>query len=358
MSFECHERMGRNAMPAQNVYATQLRQVDEECGTRHQSTRTADELGCRLRRSPRRNQVIDDKNALARLNGILVYLDNIDTVFQRVFLADRLPGQLALLANGDEAATKTVSHCPTDDEAACFDASDRVDGRIREGLRQPCNGFPEAFGVAHKGCDVPKLDSRLGIIRNCAYQPPQIVHMCLHVKFAAQNSNISVRGVADSIARFGGAIGPYPAGSGDIVDGGPKEVENEMSTNFSLMADENPDDLPRTLRRERDARLVEAREREARARSSTLTHGFGAADPGYSAQAQAQPHAPLLDPVPAAVTRFNVPFLHLMFFFIKAVFAGIPALFILGVLLWLAGDLLQMLFPWLIKTQILIQFPN
>lgn len=131
-----------------------------------------------------------------------------------------------------------------------------------------------------------------------------------------------------------------------------------MRTNFSLTADENPDDLPRTLRREREARLAEAREREARARSSTLTHGFGAADPGFSAQAPAQPDASLLDPVPAAVTRFDVPVLHLMFFFIKAVFAGIPALFILGVLLWLAGDLLQMLFPWLIKTQILIQFPN
>lgn len=129
-----------------------------------------------------------------------------------------------------------------------------------------------------------------------------------------------------------------------------------MSTNFSLTADEGPDDLPRTLRREREARLAEAREREARQRSGTLTHNFGAPDPGY--RAQAQPHAPELDAVPAAVTRFDVPFFRLMFFFIKAVFAAIPALFILGVLLWLAGDLLQMLFPWLIKTQILIQFPN
>jgi hypothetical protein len=128
------------------------------------------------------------------------------------------------------------------------------------------------------------------------------------------------------------------------------------NANFSLTVDDDPDDLPRTLRREREARLRETREREARERSRTMMHDFGAPDPGFGARAQ--PRAPELEPVPAAVTRFDVPFVHLMFFFVKAVFAAIPALFILGVLLWLAGDLLQMLFPWLIKTQILIQFPN
>ena len=140
------------------------------------------------------------------------------------------------------------------------------------------------------------------------------------------------------------------------MDGGPKEVEDVTNVDFSLTADGGPDDLPRTLRREREARLREAREQEARKRAGTLTHNFGAPDPSHSAPAQ--PHAAELDGVPAAVTRFEVPFFHLMFFFIKAVFAAIPALFILGVLLWVAGDLLQMLFPWLIKTQILIQFPN
>jgi len=130
------------------------------------------------------------------------------------------------------------------------------------------------------------------------------------------------------------------------------------NTNFSLTVDDDPDDLPRTLRREREARLRETREREAREGSRTMPHKFGAPGPSFGAQAPAQGCAPEPQPVPAAVTRFDVPFVHLMFFFIKAVFAAIPALFILGVLLWLAGDLLQMLFPWLIKTQILIQFPN
>ncbi len=89
--------------------------------------------------------------------------------------------------------------------------------------------------------------------------------------------------------------------------------------------------------------------REAKARAATLTHDFGASDAPYDAR---------LAPVPGTVTRFDVPFVHLMLFFIKAVFAAIPALIILGVLLWFAGDLLRNLFPWLVKMQILIRFPN
>jgi hypothetical protein len=129
-----------------------------------------------------------------------------------------------------------------------------------------------------------------------------------------------------------------------------EEVLRVSDTDFPLLADGGPEDLPRTLRREREAREREAREREEAARAATLTHDFGASD------APLDPHPAA--PVAAAVTRFDVPFFRLMLFFIKAVFAAIPALIILGVLLWLAGDVLRNLFPWLVKMQILIRFPN
>ncbi len=64
------------------------------------------------------------------------------------------------------------------------------------------------------------------------------------------------------------------------------------------------------------------------------------------------------DMQPALVRRLEVPFVHLMLFFIKAVFAAIPALIILAVLLWLGGAALQTFFPQLVKMQILIRFPN
>ena len=115
--------------------------------------------------------------------------------------------------------------------------------------------------------------------------------------------------------------------------------------NFSMMIDDAVDDLPRTFRRERDARERAKREEEERKRVATLA--FNPDTERFEGEG-----------VPAVVTRFDVPFTRLMFFYIKAVFAAIPALIILGALLWLAGDVLRTLFPWLIKMQILIRFPG
>jgi hypothetical protein len=122
------------------------------------------------------------------------------------------------------------------------------------------------------------------------------------------------------------------------------------SVEFPLMAGEGADDLPRTLRREREARERAAREREAKARSATLTHDFGASD--------ARREQPAIDAGGGTVSRFDVPFGHLMLFFIKAVFAAIPALIVLSVLLWLGGNVLKAYYPELIHMQILVTFPN
>ena len=121
--------------------------------------------------------------------------------------------------------------------------------------------------------------------------------------------------------------------------------------NFSLMMDEALDDLPRTVRRERDAQRA-AREDEARKHAAKLTYGFssGVSRDDYDGAER--------DAMPAVVTRFEVPFVRLMLFYIKALFAAVPALIILGGLLWLAGDVMRTLFPWLVKMQILIRFPG
>ena len=144
--------------------------------------------------------------------------------------------------------------------------------------------------------------------------------------------------------------------------------------NYSSIADGGPDDLPRTLRRERDAREREAREREAaeRAQAEREQLSMGSANHAAGPSPMASHSGGEMDyavptanyasgveaAMPATVTRLDVPFFHLMGFFIKAVFAAIPALLLLAVLLWGAGHLLQTYFPWLVKAQILIHFPN
>lgn len=136
------------------------------------------------------------------------------------------------------------------------------------------------------------------------------------------------------------------------------------------------DDLPRTFRREKEARLREARERAAQERAAApslstpddyavtgpaASSGAGAAQPHIHAAADFAPsHAPAHTPglaempYPASVRRFDVPFLHLVAFFLKAVFAAIPAIVVLIAVLWVLGAGLQAFFPDLVKMKILI----
>jgi hypothetical protein len=116
---------------------------------------------------------------------------------------------------------------------------------------------------------------------------------------------------------------------------------------FAMTVD---DDLPRTIRRERDAQR-EAREREAREREAR--------------DRRATPPEPVLESggvremlAPAAtITDFEVPFAKLTMFFIRAAFAAIPAVLILMAFLWVLGQGLQAFFPQLLKMKILIYMP-
>lgn len=158
------------------------------------------------------------------------------------------------------------------------------------------------------------------------------------------------------------------ADAGEASAGPASEVE---TMSYPLTAEGSADDLPRTLRREKEAREREAREREAAERAQAQREALpmgpaqpmetqhGAAnEPGLYAMPDPN-YVPVAEPVmPASVQRFDVPFLHLVGFFLKAVVAAVPALILLAAILWVGGQVLKMLFPWLIQAQILIQFPH
>lgn len=115
------------------------------------------------------------------------------------------------------------------------------------------------------------------------------------------------------------------------------------------------DDLPRTLRRERDARERELRERELPAATPdeafTGHHGAGYAQPPYA-------HDYPQHGASGTVTRLEIPFGHLVTFFLKSVIAAIPALILLTVLLWGMGQGLKTAFPNLLHFQIKIEPAN
>ena len=129
---------------------------------------------------------------------------------------------------------------------------------------------------------------------------------------------------------------------------------------------DDTEDLPRTFRREKEARAREARERAAQERAAAPSLSMGDEDrsrpqPQIYATADLAPNSSAGSPdalIPASVRNFDVPFIQLTLFFLRAVVASIPALILLTAILWMFGALLEMAFPWLIKTKILISFPN
>lgn len=80
--------------------------------------------------------------------------------------------------------------------------------------------------------------------------------------------------------------------------------------------------------------------------------------PSYLARTRQAPVAYGDEPVAAAVQRFNAPFLHLVMFFLKAVLAAIPAMILLGAILYYAGKGLEAYYPELVRMKIMITFPE
>jgi hypothetical protein len=120
------------------------------------------------------------------------------------------------------------------------------------------------------------------------------------------------------------------------------DVAPETAMAEPQFAPHHDDDLPITLRRERDAR------RQAANGGHAPSQGYGDLPPGGSAG----------DAPPVTVTAFDVPFGRMVLFFVKAVFAAIPALLLLGALLFVFGQALQTFLPWLVKMRIVITFPG
>lgn len=133
-----------------------------------------------------------------------------------------------------------------------------------------------------------------------------------------------------------------------------------INSTYGAFGEDDPDDLPRSFRREKEARAREARDREAKERAAAPSLPLGpdvrsAAQPQMYASVDKNPVIAEL-PMPAIVRRIDVPFIQLVIFFLKAAVAAIPALILLGVILWVMGAAVHTLLPGLFKMKILIGF--
>ncbi len=140
--------------------------------------------------------------------------------------------------------------------------------------------------------------------------------------------------------------------------------EHEMSDGQYPPLVDSTDDLPRTLRRAREQQVREQQLREQSGQADAWDRGQNAVATSSSYHAPEPTHpydtmyAGASSETPITVRRLKIPFFSLMGFFIKAVFAAIPAILILVGMLYGLGLALQTYFPQLIKMKILISFPG
>src|SRR5664279_5125574 len=76
-------------------------ELDQEFRRNHGAAEALKKLDGRARGSARGEQIVDQSDAGAGRNRVLVNLDGVGAVFQRVGFLARLPRQLVRLANGN-----------------------------------------------------------------------------------------------------------------------------------------------------------------------------------------------------------------------------------------------------------------
>ena len=90
------------------------------------SAEATNEIGSRDRCAARGEEVVDEEDPLAGTNRVLVDLQRVGTVFQRIGLADGLVRKLARLPHRDKANPEGRRYRCTEDQAARLHAGDLV----------------------------------------------------------------------------------------------------------------------------------------------------------------------------------------------------------------------------------------
>ena len=134
------------------------RQLDHEERADDLATEAFDELDLRLRRSARREHVVQDDHPCALLERIGVDLERVAAVLELVGRTDLLPGELAGLAGRHEAAAELVRERAAEDEAARLRAEDHVRPTRPRPVSEVPDGRVERLAVADQRHQVLEHD--------------------------------------------------------------------------------------------------------------------------------------------------------------------------------------------------------
>ena len=88
MPLEAHQRVDLHILASELCGSAQFGKVDDEGGGHHFAAGFADEIDGGACCSAGGNEIINQQDAVAFLDGVGVNLDGINAVFEGVFLAD------------------------------------------------------------------------------------------------------------------------------------------------------------------------------------------------------------------------------------------------------------------------------
>src|SRR5262245_42002740 len=174
VALEGHQRVTLNPVSCEPRRTAEIGKINHESGSNDIGVNLAQQLDRGLRRPAGGDQVVDQKDWSARTERIFMNLDDVDTVFELVVLANCLPGQLALLADRHEAAAEPISDRATENEAACLDAGDGLHPAIAEGAGELLDAGAKAVGMAEQRGDIAEHDAGLRIVRYRAHEALEI----------------------------------------------------------------------------------------------------------------------------------------------------------------------------------------
>lgn len=109
------------------------------------------------------DDVVDNQDLLARLDGILLHLEEIGAVLLLVLGGDARAGQLALLAHRGETGAETEGQAGSEEEAAGVEADNNVGNLLAKGLldlelEDGAEGLVDG-GVEEEGHDIDEVDA-------------------------------------------------------------------------------------------------------------------------------------------------------------------------------------------------------
>jgi len=137
-------------------------EFDSEADTDNFSAEFFYELHRRLHRAAGGEEVVDDEDALAGLDGVEMDFEGVGAVLEVVADFGRGGGEFFGLADRDEAGVEAVGERGAEDEAAGFDAEDHVDVFADVVRGEGVDELGEAGFILEQRGDVVEEDAGLG----------------------------------------------------------------------------------------------------------------------------------------------------------------------------------------------------